>query len=113
VRARGEEATTEVSVEGTFDMAGPLETFASAGGVHVARALMKDFAGNIANTIEQRRTSGSAAVPEDAPPASGTKIIGRALLDGARGVIGKVSGKSDNLPSPPTPVPGARERGDS
>jgi carbon monoxide dehydrogenase subunit G len=95
VQARGEE-TTHVSVEGTFDMAGPLETFASAGGVHVARALMKEFAGNIANAIEQRRASGNAALPEDAPAASGTKIIGRALLDGAREVIGKVSGKNDH-----------------
>jgi uncharacterized protein len=94
VQARGED-TTEVSLEGTFDIAGPLETFASAGGVHVARALMKDFASNIANVIEQRRANGADAVLEDAPAASGTKILGRALLDGARGVIGKVSGKSD------------------
>jgi uncharacterized protein len=91
VQARGED-TTEVSLEGTFDIAGPLETFASAGGVHVARALMKDFASNIANVIEQRRANGADAVLEDAPAASGTKILGRALLDGARGVIGKVSG---------------------
>jgi hypothetical protein len=74
---------------------------------------MKDFATNITTAIEQRRAGGSDVVPEDAPPASGTKIIGRALLDGARGVIGKVSGKNDDLPSPPTPLPGARERGDS
>jgi carbon monoxide dehydrogenase subunit G len=94
LQAQGAE-TTEVSVEGTFDMAGPLETFASAGGVHVARALMKDFATNITTAIEQRRAGGSDAVPEDAPPASGTKIIGRVLLDGARDVIDKVSGKSD------------------
>lgn len=99
VQARGEE-TTEVSLDGTFDIAGPLETFASAGGVHVARALMKDFASNIANVIEQRRANGADVAVEDAPAASGTKILGRALLDGARGAIGKVSGKvsgkSDN-----------------
>ncbi len=84
-----------MSMEGAFDMAGPLETFASAGGVHVARALMKDFAANIAKVIEQRRTHGGNVVVDDAPPASGTQIVGRALLEGARGVIDKVTRKSD------------------
>ena len=95
VEARGAD-TTDVTMEGGFEIAGPLEMFASAGGVHVARALLAEFAANIANVIEQRRgglTEGAAAVPKQAPAASGTKIVGRALLDGARGVIGKVSGK--------------------
>ena len=85
--ARGED-TTEVTLDGGFEVAGPLEMFASAGGVHVARALLAEFAANIANVIEQRRAS-SDAVPEQAPAASGTKIIGRALLEGARNIIGK------------------------
>jgi carbon monoxide dehydrogenase subunit G len=94
VQARGGE-TTDVSLEGTFDIAGPLEAFASAGGVHVARALMKDFAANIANVIERQRTSGADVAIEDAPAASGTRIIGRALLDGARDVIDKATGRKD------------------
>ena len=81
--------TTEVTMQGAFEVAGPLETFASAGGVHVARALMKEFAANIAKVIEQRRAHGNDAALEQAPAASGTKIIGRALLDGARGLIRK------------------------
>jgi hypothetical protein len=36
--------------------------------------------------IEQRRAGGEA-MPEPAQPASGAKILGRALLDGARGII--------------------------
>lgn len=88
VAATGSE-TTDVSMEGTFDVAGPLETFASAGGVHVARGLFAEFAKNIANVIEQRRVHGDDAVLEQAPAASGTKIIGRALLDGAKGLIGR------------------------
>jgi carbon monoxide dehydrogenase subunit G len=89
--ARGADTAevTEVTLEGGFEVAGPLEMFASAGGVHVARALMAEFAANIANVIEQRRTQGTDAVLEQAPAASGTKILGRALLDGARSVIGK------------------------
>jgi carbon monoxide dehydrogenase subunit G len=88
VAARGED-TTEVTLDGGFEVAGPLETFASAGGVHVARALMKEFATNIANVIEQRRTHGADAALEQAPAASGTKIIGRALFDGARGLVNR------------------------
>ena len=73
-------------MEGGFEVAGPLETFASAGGVHVARALMAEFAANIAKVIEQRRTTGADAALEPAPAASGTRIIGRAILDSARGL---------------------------
>lgn len=81
--------TTEVTLEGGFEVAGPLEMFASAGGVHVARALLAEFAANIERVIEQRRAGGSEAVLEQAPAASGTKILGRALLDGARSIMGK------------------------
>lgn len=90
VLARGE-ATTEVTMDGGFEVAGPLETFASAGGVQFARALLKEFATNIASVIEQRREKGSDAVLEQAPAASGTKIVGRALLDGARGLVSRKS----------------------
>ncbi len=92
VEARGAD-TTEVTMEGGFEVAGPLEMFASAGGVHVARALLTEFAANIARVIEQRRrgdvNEGSDTVLEQAPAASGTKILGRALLDGARSIITK------------------------
>src|SRR5262245_46305360 len=87
VEARGAD-TTEVTLDGGFEVAGPLEMFASAGGVHVARALLAEFAANIANVIEQRRAGGSAAV-EQAPAASGAKILGRALIDGARDLMKK------------------------
>lgn len=87
VEARGTGAT-DVTLEGGFEVAGPLEMFASAGGVHVARALLAEFASNIARVIEQRRAGGDSA-PEQAPAASATKILGRALLDGARSIVGK------------------------
>ena len=98
LEARGAD-TTNVTLEGGFEIAGPLEMFASAGGVHVARVLLAEFATNIARAIEQRRmgevTAGGDGVPEQAPAASGTKILGRALLDGARNRIGKMSGRND------------------
>lgn len=80
--------TTETTLDGGFEVAGPLEMFASAGGVHVARALLAEFAANILKVIEQRR-SGDDAEIEQAQPASGAKILGRALLDGARDLIKK------------------------
>src|SRR5688572_16947414 len=88
VQACGTEAT-EVTMQGGFEVAGPLEMFASAGGVHVARALLAEFAANIARVIEQRREHGPDAMPEQAAAASGTKILGRALVDGARSIIGR------------------------
>ncbi len=87
--------TTEVTLEGGFEVAGPLEMFASAGGVHVARALLAEFATNIARVIEQQRAGGGDAVPEQVQAASATRILGRALLDGARSMVGKSAGKND------------------
>lgn len=87
VTAQGAD-TTEVTLDGGYEVAGPLEMFASAGGVHVARVLLAEFAANIARVIEQRRAGGDA-LPAQAEAASGAKIIGRALLDGARGMINK------------------------
>ena len=37
-------ATTLLKVEGNFSVTGPLETFANAGGVHLARAILAEFA---------------------------------------------------------------------
>lgn len=88
VQARGTDST-EVTMEGGFEVAGPLEMFASAGGVHVARALLAEFAANIAKVIEDRRVMGSDAVLAQAPSASGAKLLGRALLSGAKSIIGK------------------------
>jgi carbon monoxide dehydrogenase subunit G len=43
--------TTELTVEGEYNVTGPLETFANAGGVHVARALLSEFATNMAALV--------------------------------------------------------------
>ena len=48
--------TTVLKVEGHFNVTGPLETFANAGGVHLARVILAEFAENVAKVIaEQRR----------------------------------------------------------
>jgi uncharacterized protein len=80
--------TTDVTLDGGFEVAGPLEMFASAGGVHVARALLAEFAANIGRVIEQRRV-GVEGVPQQTQAASGAKILGRALIDGAKDLLKK------------------------
>jgi carbon monoxide dehydrogenase subunit G len=72
VTARGAD-TTELTIDGDFSVTGPLETFANAGGVHVARALLGEFSANMAKVIAER---GGAAAKHDAnavTPASATE----------------------------------------
>src|SRR5215468_12595824 len=46
--------TTLLKVEGQFNVTGPLETFANAGGVHLARAVLAEFAENIARVVAEQ-----------------------------------------------------------
>jgi carbon monoxide dehydrogenase subunit G len=62
VLAAAEGDATRLTVNGSFIVTGPLETFANAGGVHVARALLAEFANNMANRA-------MAAAPAAAPVA--------------------------------------------
>jgi uncharacterized protein len=63
VSGGGEE--TRVQVEGNFTVTGPLETFANAGGVHVARALLAEFSQNVVKLIT---TEGDPAPEAEAIP---------------------------------------------
>ena len=65
VLAAAEGDATRLTVNGSFTVTGPLETFANAGGVHVARALLAEFANNMANRA-------MAVAPAAAPTASET-----------------------------------------
>jgi len=58
------ETETTLAVEGDFNVTGPLETFANAGGVHVAKALLAEFSKNLAEAA-----GGAAAPAEEAAPA--------------------------------------------
>jgi carbon monoxide dehydrogenase subunit G len=71
VRVSGSD-TTELAVDGSFSVSGPLETFANAGGIHVARALLAEFSANMAKRVaEQAPPAAPAAVPPAAvTPAS-------------------------------------------
>ena len=96
---------TELAVDGSFTVSGPLETFANAGGIHVARALLAEFSANMAKLVAERgapvspspvsplNASELPTAPADAmlaPPASAAelsafKLLWRAFLSWLRG----------------------------
>ena len=80
--------TTLLRVEGSFHVTGPLETFANAGGVHLARALLTEFAANVAKLMAA--PDGEADLPDEAAALSGGKIVSRAAASWMRD---KFSGK--------------------
>lgn len=85
---------TVVTLDGGFDVNGPIEMFAKAGGVHLARALMGDFAVNLARVIEARRAGAGGSTPVDGAgtevqEASGARLLGKAALGWLRGAAGK------------------------
>lgn len=62
---------TTVLVDGSYHLTGPLEGFARTGGVHVARALLGEFAANLERLLAERSaTSAEAAAPEPGPAPS-------------------------------------------
>jgi carbon monoxide dehydrogenase subunit G len=80
--------TTVLKVEGNFHVTGPLETFANAGGVHLARALLTEFAANVAKLMAA--PDGEAELPGEDTALSGGKILSRAAASWVRD---KFSGK--------------------
>jgi carbon monoxide dehydrogenase subunit G len=91
VLAVAEGNSTRLTVNGSFTVTGPLETFANAGGVHVARALLAEFANNMANRA-------MAAAPAATPAASDT---------GADAPSTAAAPAAP--PAPPPPAPAAAE----
>ena len=102
VRVSGGDVT-ELAVDGSFSVSGPLETFANAGGVHVARALLAEFSANMAKLVPEHRPAAaplaaSAATPppsrEPPPPPraaalSGGRLLWQAFLSWLRSLSGK------------------------
>lgn len=102
VKVAGKE-TTELAIDGTFSVTGPLETFANAGGVHVARALLAEFSTNLARLVAERRPAApdAAAATTETPPAPSIppsppatelragNLMWRAFLSWLRSLFGK------------------------
>ena len=83
--------TTELSIDGSFSVSGPLETFANAGGVHVARALLAEFSANMAKKVAEQSPAvppveaTPLAAPAPAAEISGFRLLWRAFLSWLRG----------------------------
>jgi uncharacterized protein len=95
VEASGSEVTV-LKAEGNFTITGPLETFANAGGVHVAQAILAEFAENIAKLVVERpETTGETmaeltitpATPRQAVELRAGKILWKALVSWLRQVF--------------------------
>lgn len=98
--------TTELSVEGEYSVSGPLETFANAGGVHVARALLAEFAKNMGALVAERRAEmvpGSAATPPASTSAT-TSASTSAEPEATKAATSSPAGSSSSgtSPTPPT-----------
>jgi uncharacterized protein len=65
VEASGGETTT-LKAEGNFTITGPLETFANAGGIHLAHAIVTEFAENIAKLVQEQATPAADGTTEPA-----------------------------------------------
>ena len=79
VEATGDAATL-LKVEGNFTVTGPLETFANAGGVHLARAILSEFADNVAKLVAERAPAGAATEVVAAPRAAEKDRAGAATV---------------------------------
>jgi carbon monoxide dehydrogenase subunit G len=80
VSTSGSDATV-LKIAGNFNVTGPLETFANAGGIHVARALLAEFSQNMAKLVAAEGAPAAEVVPP-APAAirSAAELRGGALL---------------------------------
>lgn len=62
------ETETRLAIDGEFNVTGPLEGFANAGGVHVARALLAEFSENLAKVVSDSGYAAEPAAPEAEAP---------------------------------------------
>lgn len=95
--------TTELGIDGSFSVSGPLETFANAGGIHVARALLAEFSANMAKKVAEQspplppveaaplaapQVAAAPSPPPKPTPAaeiSGFRLLWQAFLSWLRG----------------------------
>jgi uncharacterized protein len=94
-------AETVLTVDGSFSVTGPLEAFANAGGVHVARALLAEFSTNLTNLVAapgSEHEGNDSQAPATAPAGttatelSAGSLLWRALLSWFKSLFGR--GKS-------------------
>jgi uncharacterized protein len=78
--------TTLLTVEGTFNVAGPLETFVNAGGVHLARAMLAE---NVAKLVVQPPARIASPAPSSRERGNFARYIGGAGIAFSAGGAGQ------------------------
>ena len=96
VKASGSAETT-LGIDGNFTVTGPLETFANAGGVHVARALLAEFSSNMARVVAERQAASAAR------GAPGSEAAFSATIDTVSVAKSAASTLSPSIPTPSSP----------
>ena len=105
-------ADTQLAVEGTYTVSGPLETFANAGGVHVARALLAEFAKNMGALVAERRSSAPVETASPALVQADANTSASSGQPAARETTAAPSADSPGAPSAPpraSPLPPPRQ----
>jgi len=106
VKASGGEAT-DLAIDGNFSVTGPLETFANAGGVHVARALLAEFSGNMAKVVAERQAAAPAPIPSapsPSPPSTSAAPTASASVSPAATVESPPPAATSQSYPPPRPA---------
>ncbi|MEZ5819035.1 MAG: SRPBCC domain-containing protein [Hyphomicrobiaceae bacterium] len=93
---------TELSVEGEYSVTGPLETFANAGGVHVARALLAEFAKNMGELVSERRGA-APATPAASGPTPPSEVKPAAAPSAATDARTPTQATTERPPAPVQP----------
>lgn len=91
---------TELAVQGEYTVTGPLETFANAGGVHVARALLAEFAKNMGTLVAERSES-PAPAPSDIADETPALRTGDPPPDASKSAAAAASGGPMPAATPP------------
>ena len=99
------EATTVLKVEGNFTVTGPLETFANAGGVHLARAILAEFAENMGKLVAARPAAAATIAPHPGPLPAGEA---REQTEPSPRDRGEGEGPSVRSPPPPAALSGTK-----
>jgi carbon monoxide dehydrogenase subunit G len=73
-----------VVFDGAIELAGGLAGFLQTGGAHLTRRMMKDFGDQLAGRVEA--DAAEAAVPAEATPVNGIKLVVLAIWDWLRAV---------------------------
>jgi carbon monoxide dehydrogenase subunit G len=104
ISAIAEGAKTRLTVDGSFNVSGPLAQFARTGGVHLARQLLAEFATNLSARLTEREGQIDTSLPAAATAASaprelqGFTLLWRMLVAWIASMFGRGKDGNDRGP---------------